>query len=52
MSSWGWFAFTETSVEAGKNNEQPEIDAWSECCEYDAQRTPQQNSFDNDDVGG
>jgi hypothetical protein len=28
MSSWVWFAFTETSVEAGKNNEYPEPRAY------------------------
>jgi len=28
MSSWVWFAFTETSAVAGKNYEYPEIDAW------------------------
>jgi hypothetical protein len=27
MSSWVWFAFTETSVEAGKNNELWELNA-------------------------
>jgi hypothetical protein len=54
MSSKVWFAFTETSVGAGKNNEYPEIDAWLERFEYpsSAQRTPEQSAFDNDDVGG
>jgi hypothetical protein len=41
-------------VEVGKNNEYPEIDAWSERFEYlyDAQRTPEQNTFDHDGLGG
>jgi hypothetical protein len=54
MSSWVWFAFTEISAEAGKNNEYPEIDAGSERFEYlySAQRTPEQSTFDHDDVGG
>jgi len=54
MSSWVWFAFIETSAGAGKNNEYPEIDAWSERFEYlyCAQRTPEHGTFDHDDVGG
>ena len=53
MNSWVWFAFTETSVEAGKNNEYAEIDAWSERFEYlySAHRTPEQSTFDYDDLG-
>jgi len=53
MSSKVWFVFTETSVGAGKNNEYPEVDAWSERFEYlySSRRTPEQSTFDHDDVG-
>src|SRR5258705_7616843 len=43
MSSWVWCAFTEISVEAGKDNE------YQYLCS--AQRTPEQITFDHNDGG-